>query len=113
QDATLARLDALLDPGLEAANPLDVWGTGQDTRGLFADSLGALAADPGVAVLALGVDMVPEFDGETAYPDALLDTAAGTEKPVVLLSNAHSSLHQPSAELLRAGGVPVLAGTRS
>jgi len=32
---------------------------------------------------------------------------------VLLLSNAHSSVFQPSAERLRAGGVPVLAGTRS
>ena len=29
-------LAALLDPGLEAGNPLDVWGTGADTRELFA-----------------------------------------------------------------------------
>jgi acetate---CoA ligase (ADP-forming) len=113
QPQTLSRLDALLDPGLEPANPLDVWGTGQDTRGLFADSMRALAEDPGVAVVALGVDMVQEYDGETAYLDAVLDTAAGTDKPVVVLSNAHSSLHQPSAQRLRAGGIPVLAGTRS
>ena len=31
-EATIARLDELLDPGLIPANPLDVWGTGADTR---------------------------------------------------------------------------------
>src|SRR3954471_18227286 len=29
--STLSALDGLLDPGLTAANPLDVWGTGADT----------------------------------------------------------------------------------
>ena len=33
---TLARLDELLDDGLVAENPLDLWGTGADTRALFA-----------------------------------------------------------------------------
>src|SRR5262249_3679184 len=60
---TLARLGALLDPGLEPTNPLDVWGTGGDTHQLFADSLRALAEDPGVAAVALGVDLVVEYDG--------------------------------------------------
>ena len=32
---TRTRLAAVLDPGLEPANPLDVWGTGRDTEPLF------------------------------------------------------------------------------
>ncbi len=111
--ATLTRLGDLLDPGLEPANPLDVWGTGRDTATLFGDSLRLLAADPGVAAVALGIDLVREYDGEEAYLDAAFAAAAATSKPVVLLSNAHSSVHQPSADRLRAGGVPVLEGTRS
>jgi acyl-CoA synthetase (NDP forming) len=111
--ATMQGLGELLDPGLEPGNPLDVWGTGQDTRTLFADALRLLAADPGVAAVALGVDLVREYDAEEAYLEAAFDTAAATAKPVVLLSNAHSSVHRPSAERLRAGGVPVLEGTRS
>ena len=42
-EATRARLEDLLDPGLLATNPLDVWGTGASTRELFAESLAALA----------------------------------------------------------------------
>lgn len=56
--ATIARLSELLDPGLVPANPLDVWGTGADTRELFAGSLAALADDPAVAVVALAIDLV-------------------------------------------------------
>jgi acyl-CoA synthetase (NDP forming) len=54
--ATTARLSELLDPGLVPANPLDVWGTGADTRGLFAGALSALADDPAVAAVALAAN---------------------------------------------------------
>ncbi len=111
--STLARLGELIDPGLQPSNPLDAWGTGRDTRALFADSLRALCDDAEVAAVALCVDLVREFDGEDAYLDAAFEAAAATTKPVVLLSNAHSSVFAPSAQRLRAGGVPVLEGTRS
>ena len=69
----------MLDDGLAPTNPLDVWGTGADTRNLFGSCLRAMAADPGVGVTALAVDMVTEFDGDTAYADAVLDVANGTD----------------------------------
>ena len=55
---TVERLADLLDPGLDPANPLDVWGTGADARDQLAGSLAALAADPAVAAVALAVDLV-------------------------------------------------------
>ena len=42
---------------------------------LFADCLRAVAADPAVGVTALAVDLVPEYDGDTSYLDAVLDVA--------------------------------------
>ena len=45
---TTARLAALLDPGLEPANPLDVWGTGARAQEQLSGSLAALADDPAV-----------------------------------------------------------------
>ena len=74
--ATTDRLAAVIDPGLRPGNPLDVWGTGRDTEPLFAECLAALAADPEVAAVALAVDLVPEFDGDEAYPRAVLAAAA-------------------------------------
>ncbi len=111
--ATQARLAALLDPGLTVGNPLDVWGTGQDTRALFAGCLAAMADDPAVAAVALAVDLVEEYDGDDSYPRAALDAAAGTDLPVVVLTNLTSAIDQEWAARLRAGGVPVLEGTRS
>lgn len=107
------RLSALIDPGLRPGNPLDVWGTGADTRALFAGCLTALADDPAVSVVALAVDLVEEYDGDDSYPRAALDALAATTKPVVVLSNMASALDQAWAARVRAAGVPVLEGTRS
>ncbi len=111
--STRARLAALLDPGLTAANPLDVWGTGADTDGVFAGCLQAMADDENVAAVALAVDLVEEYDGDESYPDAVMSVAARTDKPVVVLSNLGSAIDAAAAARVRAAGVPVLEGTRS
>jgi acetate---CoA ligase (ADP-forming) len=110
---TVELLTKLLDPGLLPANPLDVWGTGADTRELFAASLAALAADPAVAAVALAVDLVRELDGDRSYPLALLDAATRTAKPLAVLSNLPSAIDPEEASLLRGHGIPVLEGTRT
>jgi acetate---CoA ligase (ADP-forming) len=110
---TRARLAAVLDPGLEPANPLDVWGTGRDTEPLFAECLSALADDEAVAAVALAVDLVPEFDGDESYPRAVLTAASGTGKPVAVLAGLPSAVDPAAAARLRLAGLPVLEGTRS
>ncbi len=110
---TLAKLAGLLDPGLVPANPLDVWGTGADTRDLFGGSLLALAADPAVEAVALAVDFVHELDADQSYPLAMLDVAERTDKPLAVLSNLASAIDQDLASQLRTAGIPVLEGTRS
>jgi acetate---CoA ligase (ADP-forming) len=111
--ATTKRLAQAIDPGLQPANPLDVWATGRDTEPLFAECLAALTADPQVAAVALAVDLVPEFDGDEAYPRAVLAAAARTAKPVAVLTGLPAAVDQVAARGLRANGVPVLEGTRS
>ena len=110
---TQAVLSELIEPGLLPTNPLDVWGTGADTRTLFTGCLNALAADPEVAVVALSIDLVTEYDGDDSYPLAALDVARLTDKPFAVLSNMHSSVDRSLATWLRSEGIPVLEGTRS
>ncbi|MET0699084.1 MAG: acetate--CoA ligase family protein, partial [Mycobacterium sp.] len=110
---TLASLAELLDDGLIATNPLDVWGTGADTRALFGACLRVISDDPAVAVTALAVDLVTEFDGDTAYPDAIIDTAKHTQAPLAVLASVPSAVDPVMARRLRDEGIPVLEGTRS
>ena len=111
--ATRRRLAGALDPGLEPGNPLDVWGTGRDTRELFTETMSALAADPAVGAVALAVDLVPEYDEDDSYPAAALAVAAATDKPVAVLASVPAAIDQQAAARLRAAGVPVLESTRS
>jgi len=110
---TRADLAERLDDGLEPGNPLDIWGGGADIREGFGGCLAAMAADPAVGVTALAVDLVPEYDGDSAYVDALLDVAAATPEPLVVLSGLPAAMDEAAADRLRAAGVPVLEGYRS
>ena len=110
---TTQRLTDLLDPGLQATNPLDVWGGGRSTEDLFTGCLSALADDDAVDAVALAVDLVPEYDGDDSFERSLGNVVAQTQKPVVALCNLSSAIDQPLAGRLRALGVPVLEGTRS
>jgi acyl-CoA synthetase (NDP forming) len=112
-EPTLAAVGGLLDHGLAATNPLDVWGTGADTRTLFASCLHVMAADPAVAVTALAVDLVTEFDGDTDYPDAVLDAARLTAAPLAVLTSVPAAVDPVTATRLREAGIPVLEGYRS
>jgi acetate---CoA ligase (ADP-forming) len=112
-ELTLARLAAVLDPGLQPANPLDVWGTGSNAEQQLADSLVALAGDPAVAAVALAVDLVREFDGDRSYPGAVLAAAGRTAKPVAVLASLASAVDPEVAAELRRAGIPVLEGIRT
>ena len=110
---TSTTIGGMLDDGLAPTNPLDVWGTGADTRNLFGACLRAMVDDPGVAVTALAVDLVTEFDGDTAYADAVTDVAKHTDAPVAVLASVASAIDRPTADRLRDSGIPVLEGARS
>jgi acyl-CoA synthetase (NDP forming) len=111
--STTERLAGLLDPGLIPVNPLDVWGTGNDTEDLFTGSLTTLAGDPAVAAVALAVDLAPELDGDQSYPLAARAAAAATDLPVVVLANLPGAIDQETAAALRREGIPVLEGMRT
>jgi acyl-CoA synthetase (NDP forming) len=111
--ATRERLAAVLDPGLEPGNPLDVWGTGRDPEALFTEALSALADDPAVAAVALAVDLVTEYDGDDSYRTALLAAAGKTSKPLAVLAAIPAAIDTEAASRLRAAGIPVLESTRT
>ena len=112
-EATLARLAQVLDPGLTPGNPLDVWGTGRDAEAQLIGSLTAMATDPAVGAVAFAVDLVPEYDGDRSYESAVLSVSSMVEKTLVILANLGASVDPDTAARVRRAGVPVLEGTRS
>ena len=110
---TLTTIGSLLDDGLAATNPLDVWGTGADTRNLFGACLRAMVDDPAVAVTVLAVDLVTEYDGDTAYTDAVIGVAKHSDAPIAVMASVASAIDRSMAERLRDSGIPVLEGARS
>jgi acetate---CoA ligase (ADP-forming) len=108
---TRARLEAVLEPGLPATNPLDAWGTGNDADRIFAACIRALLADPATAALALNLDLTTEPTPDTSYTGLAVDAAAATAKPVAVIANLASAADPAEAATLRAAGVPVLEGT--
>ena len=114
QPETEAAIEAVLDPGMEAANPLDAWGTGIDADRIFHESFMALHEDPDTAAVAFVVDLTR--DGEP-YDEGFLGVARGvfaaTSKPFCVVSNLANAIASEEVAILRDEGIPVLEGTRS
>jgi acyl-CoA synthetase (NDP forming) len=113
-DATLARIGDLLDPGMDAANPLDAWGTGIDADAIFLGSFAAFADDPEVGVSVFCIDMTHQGEPyNEGYLQIAIDSFAATDKPFCVLSNLASAVSLDEARVLRDRGIPVLEGTDS
>lgn len=113
-DETTGRIQAALDPGLEAANPLDAWGTGIDADRIFVECFRALHDDPDTAALAFVVDMTRQGEPyDEGYLHVAREVFAATTKPFCILSNLASAVAVDEAAFLRDEGIPVLEGTAS
>jgi acyl-CoA synthetase (NDP forming) len=112
-DQTREVLRGILDPGLEAENPVDGWGTGRGANDVFAGALRAIAADEAVGVVAFAVDLTAEENPEEGYSRVPIDLLDQTNKPVVILANLAGSVDPIAAADLRNAGVPVLHGSET
>ncbi len=113
-DATTGRIQAALDPGIQAANPLDAWGTGIDADRIFVECFHALHDDPETASLAFVVDMTRQGEPhDEGYLHVAREVFSSTTKPFCVLSNLASAVANDEAALLRDEGIPVLEGTAS
>ena len=110
---TRRRLSTILDPGLEAENPVDAWGTGHDGNEVFGAALSALADDPDVGAVVFCVDLTTEETPDADYTPVALGAAAATTKPVAVLANLAGAVDGPDALRLAKAGVPVLRGTET
>ena len=110
-EATRATLAHHLDYGLEAMNPLDAWGTGQDAVGQFAAMMGALLDDPDTAMGLLFVDLRDGYHLSETYLAAVRRAAALTDKPVAIATNYALVRNEGIARRAAEAGIPVIDGT--
>jgi ABC-type oligopeptide transport system ATPase subunit len=107
---TLAAVEAHLDPGMEASNPLDYWGDGGD---VMAPVLTEMAGDPGVGILVMATNLPPDRPFSEQSATAIRAVHAATDKPVVVMGNIASTISPAIAAELRGRGIAVLMGTAS
>jgi acyl-CoA synthetase (NDP forming) len=112
--ATLERISDVLDPGLEAANPLDAWGTGIDADRIFRESFAAFHDDDEVAAMAFVVDLTRQDEPyDEGYLQIARDVWDTTTKPFCVVSNLSAAIDRHEVSILREAGIPVLEGTTS
>lgn len=107
-DDTNDKVQALLDPGMEAANPLDYWGDGAD---VMAPTLSAMAEDAAVGLVVMAANMPGGRAFMRQCADAVIAVKQATDKPVALMGNIASTMAPEGTARVRAAGIPVLMGT--
>jgi len=113
EEATQARLAAVLEPGLDPINPLDAWGTGNGSDDIYVESVLALDCDPATGLALFAVDLPPTDDDEMYYPTIAEALQGRLKNPLAFLVHASASASTPQMERLREMGIPVLMGTET
>ncbi len=112
--ASTAKLEALLDPGLPAVNPLDAWSTGgPDYHHTMEKCFSTLMSDPEAAIGAVIHDRAPDGGIFADYLTYLRAGHAASGKPAFLVANRQGSGADPLVVEATREGFPVLDGMTS
>jgi acetate---CoA ligase (ADP-forming) len=106
--ATLGELQTLLDPGMQAANPLDYWGDGSN---VIRPCLATMARDPSVGMVVMASNLPAGRDFSRDCAVAVIAVHNECSKPVALLGNIATTMSPEEVASVRAAGIPVLMGT--
>ncbi len=112
--ATLERMRPAFPAFGTPRNPVDAWGLGWDPA-RFRQILEAVADDPGLPTVALGVDATSTGGGDTPMTSEIAGMCAGlakqTDTRFVFFNNATGNGPNPEIRsVLKDGGIPYLAG---
>lgn len=111
-----AKLREILPDFSTIANPLDAWGSGRIEK-TYLSCLQA-AVDQPQADIILVVQDVPggmshrQVEQYKVVAKAAVEVAKKTEKPVLMLNNQSSGFNEEIRDIMEAGNVPLLQGTR-
>ena len=111
---TLATLQARLDPGLPAVNPLDAWSRGGvGAPAVVVDCLATMLADPAAALGAVIHDRAPHGRLYPEYVEYLRLAHTGSDKPMFLVANRQGTGADPAVIKTTEAGFPVIDGVRA
>lgn len=110
---TVARLEEVLDHGLEPVNPLDHWGSGHNFPFDFDESFKALMRDADTAMGALVLDRSVGGMVQPVNIKLVQECLAEIGKPAFVVSTYHGSGTDPEAIAATRAGTPVLDGLSS
>jgi acyl-CoA synthetase (NDP forming) len=110
EDSTKAVIQANLDPGLKAENPLDAWGTHDRFEARFETCLNALMLDPNVAAGAFISNYRDGYFLSEAIYRVVEAVSKKTSKPLAL-ATCYSDLANASlCRRAHAAGIPLIDG---
>jgi acyl-CoA synthetase (NDP forming) len=112
-EETRTAVSQILEPGLTSENPLDAWGTGNDTAAIYQSCALALDADPATGLTLIAVDLMRGSTLPPTYPDMFLPIRHQFSKPLAFLVNVTAAAGEEQLAQLRNAGIPVLMGTET
>ena len=112
EDATRITIQANLDPGLKAENPLDAWGSHERFEERFTACLMALMADPNVAGGAFMSPFRDDYYLHEAIYRAVEKTSRVVNKPIALATTYSDLENQKLSDRGFEAGIPLIQGTR-
>lgn len=110
-DATIDMLEQILDPGLQAINPLDAWGAGGDhSDENMCECFAAMMADADTSFGAVIHDRAPYSKIYPEYCAYLRAGHAASGKPVFLVAARQGTGSDPLVVESTRNGLPILDG---
>lgn len=110
---TTACIQAVLEAGIHAQNPLDAWGTGAGAEQTFEQAMVAMLEDPNVGLGLYVLNWRDAYDLHQMHERALVAAFSQTSKPLLAVSNFSLSRSDDMADRLGDAGIPVIGGLQN
>lgn len=110
---TRGAIQSVLEPGIEAENPLDAWGTGQGARDTYTHSVAAMMADNSVGTGLYVLNWRGNYYLHEMHAQALADAFDQTGKPLAAVSNFSRSDDAALADRFADLGIPLISGMQN
>ncbi|MDH3763689.1 MAG: acetate--CoA ligase family protein [Gammaproteobacteria bacterium] len=110
EDTTRAIIEANLDPGLKAENPLDAWGSHDRFEARFEACLQALMQDPNVAAGAFFSNYRDGYYLSEAIYRAVEAVSKKSDKPIALATCYSDLANSAICRASHAAGIPLIDG---